>query len=78
MKSMHDKKKFLDRMAECLELPEVAADYEFRSGPEWSSLQGFAMLVSLETEFGHPMMVDEFLTMRTVGDLARACGIEGV
>lgn len=66
---------FLDKIAECLDLPEVTADYDFRSGPEWCSLQGFAVLVTLETEFGRRMMIDEFMTMRTVGDLARACGI---
>jgi len=66
---------FLVKMAECLELPEVAEDYDFRSGPDWSSLQGFGILVTLETEFGRRMMVDEFLTMKTVGDLAKACGI---
>lgn len=68
-------KDFFERIAACLELPEVTADYEFRSGRDWSSLQGFAVLVTLETEFGRRMTVDEFLTMRTVGDLARACGV---
>ena len=67
--------EFLERIAACLERPAVTTDYEFRTGPDWSSLQGFAVLVTLETEFGCRMTVDEFLTMRTVGDLARACGI---
>lgn len=67
--------EFLERIADCLELPAVTADYEFRSGPDWSSLQGFAVLVTLETEFGRRMTVDEFQALRTVGDLARACGM---
>lgn len=72
---MADRKLFMEKIAECLELPEVSPDYEFRSGPDWSSLQGFAILVTLETEFGRRMMVDEFVSLRTVSDLARACGI---
>ena len=67
--------RFLERIAACLELPAVTADYAFRTGPDWSSLQGFAVLVTLETEFGRRMTVDEFQNLVTVGDLARACGI---
>ena len=69
---MNEKERFFEKMAECLELPSVTPDCEFRSGPGFCSLQGFAILVTLETEFNRPMMLDEFLTMRTVGDLARA------
>ena len=75
---MKEKERFFEKMAECLELPSVTPDYEFRSGPDFCSLQGFAILVTLETEFNRPMMVDEFLTMRTVGDLARAVFGEAV
>ena len=75
---MLDEERFLAKIAECLELPEVAPDYEFRNGPDWSSLQGFAVLVTLETEFGRRMPVDEFQTLHTVADLARACGISGI
>lgn len=68
---------FLDRMAACLEVPGVTAEYEFRRGANWSSLQAFAVLVVLETEFGRRMTIDEFQTMATLGDLARSCGIAG-
>ena len=68
---------FLDRMAACLEVPGASEAYEFRTGANWSSLQAFSILVVLETEFGRRMSIDEFQTMTTLGDLARACGIAG-
>lgn len=64
--------RFYERMAECLELPSVTPDLEFRTVPGFCSLQAFAMLVALETEFGRPMRIDEFQRMKTLADLAAA------
>lgn len=67
---------FLDRMSSILETP-VTPETVFREVDGWSSLMGFSILVTLENDFGRPMMVDEFQTMKTVGDLAVACGLMG-
>ena len=66
--------ELLDKMAEILETP-VTAETEFRSIPDWSSLMGFSILVMLENDYSRQMTVDEFMTMNTVADLARAAGI---
>ena len=67
---------FLDRMSSILETP-VTPETVFREVDGWSSLMGFSILVTLENDFGRPMMVDEFQAMKTVGDLAVACGLMG-
>lgn len=67
--------RFLGRIAECLERESVTADFRFRETPGWSSLMAFSILVTLEREFGRRMMVDEFQTLQTVGELAAACGL---
>ena len=65
---------FLDRMSSILEVP-VAAETRFREVPGYSSLMGFGILVTLENDYGRPMMIDEFLKMETIADLAAACGL---
>ncbi len=60
--------EFLDRLSDVLETP-VALETRFREVANWSSLMGFGILVTLENDFGRRMMVDEFLTCQTVGDL---------
>lgn len=66
--------EFLDRMSAVLETP-VTAETRFRSVDGYSSLMGFGILVTLENDYGRRMMIDEFLAMETVADLAAACGI---
>ena len=66
--------EFLDKMAAILETP-VTAETRFREVEGWSSLMGFGILVTLENDYGRRMMIDEFLTMQTISDLAFACGV---
>lgn len=66
--------EFLDKMAEILETP-VTAETKFRSVDDWSSLMGFSILVMLEHDYSRVMSVDEFMTMETVSDLAKAAGV---
>ena len=66
--------EFLDRMSAILETP-VTAETRFREVEGWSSLMGFGILVTLENDYGRRMMIDEFQKMRTIGDLAAACGV---
>ena len=67
--------QFLERVAEVLEVPSVALDFEFRAAPGWSSLMGFALIVLLEQEYGARIGVDDFARLRTVADLAGAAGV---
>ena len=66
--------KFLDRMSAVLEAP-VTAETCFREVEGWSSLMAFGILVTLENDYGRRMDVAELETMKTVGDLACACGL---
>ena len=66
--------EFFDRMSAILETP-VTAETRFREVEGWSSLMGFGILVTLENDYGRRMMIDEFLKMETVADLAAACGV---
>ena len=68
--------KFLDRMSAVLEAP-VTAETRFREVEGWSSLMAFGILVTLENDYGRRMDVAELETMKTVGDLAGACGLSG-
>lgn len=65
---------FLDKMSAILETP-VTPETRFREVEGWSSLMGFGILVTLENDFGRRMMIDEFLKMHTIADLAAACGL---
>ena len=67
--------QFLERVAEVLEVPSVAPDFEFRAVPGWSSLMGFALLVLLDQAYHVKIGVDDFLRLRTVADLAEAAGV---
>ena len=66
--------EFLDRMSAILEAP-VTAETRFREVEGWSSLMGFGILVTLENDYGRQMMIDEFMKMQTISDLANACGV---
>ena len=65
---------FLDKMSAILETP-VTAETRFREVPGYSSLMGFGILVTLENDYGRPMMIDEFQKLATIADLAAACGL---
>ena len=67
--------QFLERVAEVLEVPTVAPDFEFRAAPGWSSLMGFALLVLLDQAYHVRIGVDDFLRLRTVADLAEVAGV---
>lgn len=63
---------FIKEIADILETdPEgIAMDSDFRESADfWSSLTGFAILVFLEERCKITLEVEEFLTMKTVGDL---------
>ena len=66
--------EFLDRMSAILETP-VTAETRFREVEGWSSLMGFGILVTLETDYGRQMMIDEFQKLQTIAELAAACGV---
>ena len=66
--------EFLDRMSAILETP-VTTETRFREVEGWSSLMGFGILVTLENDYGRRMMIDEFMKMQTISDLANACGV---
>ena len=66
--------EFLDRMSAILETP-VTAETRFREVEGWSSLMGFGILVTLETDYGRRMMIDEFQKLQTIAELAAACGV---
>ena len=66
---------FLDKMSAILETP-VTAETRFREVTGYSSLMGFGILVTLENDYGRPMMIDEFQELATIADLAAACGLE--
>ena len=65
---------FLDKMSAILETP-VTAETRFREVTGYSSLMGFGILVTLENDYGRPMMIDEFQKLATIADLAAACGL---
>ena len=61
-------------MSAILETP-VTAETRFREVDGWSSLMGFGILVTLENDYGRRMMIDEFMKLETISDLAAACGV---
>ena len=66
--------EFLDRMSAILETP-VTAETHFREVEGWSSLMVFGILVTLESNYGRRMMIDEFQKLQTIAELAAACGV---
>lgn len=67
---------FLVQVAEVLEVPAVGLEDDFRAVPMWGSLLGFALMVLFEQRYGRRLTVEEFLRCRTVGDLAKAVGVQ--
>ena len=67
--------EFLEKVAEVLEVPAVRPDDAFRAVPMWGSLTGFALVVMIEQRYGRRLTADDFVSLKTVGDLARAAGV---
>ena len=63
--------KFVSAVASVLEMEEVGLDFEFRNAPGWCSLQAFGLLVLLENDWGAPVAIDRFQSLKTVRDLYR-------
>ena len=63
---------FLQKIAETLEVDAIGIDDRFRETPDWCSLKGFGILVTLENDYGTRLDVDAFLGLETVRDLFRA------
>lgn len=69
---------FLERIAEVLEVPAVALDDDFRAVPMWSSLVGFSVMLMIDLEYGREVTAAMLKEARTVRDLARLAGVDGL
>ena len=69
---------FLEHIAEVLEVPSVTLDDEFRAVPMWSSLVGFSTMVMIDLEYGRQVTAADLKAARTIRDLARLAGVEGL
>ena len=69
--------EFLSKIAEILEIDAVTPDFKFREIDDWNSLKGFSIIVLIESDYGKIMTVEEFLTCKTVDDLAKFAGVKG-
>ena len=67
--------KFLERLAETLEVPSVGLDDDFRSVPMWSSLVGFSVMVMIDLDYNREIKAADLQAARTVRDLARLAGV---
>ena len=67
--------EFLEKVAEVLEVPAVRPEDAFRAVPMWGSLTGFALVVMIEQRYGRRLTAADFVSLKTVGDLARAAGV---
>ncbi|MDR0519080.1 MAG: acyl carrier protein [Clostridiales Family XIII bacterium] len=66
--------KLIDLVAEVLETEHanLSLDTEFKTDEfDWDSLKGYAILVTLEEEFGVSIEVEDFIATKKVGDLLR-------
>lgn len=70
--------KFLERIAEVLEVPSVAPDDDFRAVPMWSSLVGFSTMVMIDLEYGRAVTAADLKAAKTVRDLAKLAGVDGL
>ena len=70
--------KFLERIAEVLEVPSVAPGDDFRAVPMWSSLVGFSTMVMIDLEYGRAVTAADLRSAKTVRDLAKLAGVDGL
>lgn len=73
-----ESQKFLERIAEVLEVPSVTPDDDFRAVPMWSSLVGFSTMVMIDLEYGRQVTAADLKAAKTVRDLAKLAGVEGL
>ena len=69
---------FLERIAEVLEVPSVTLDDDFRAVPMWSSLVGFSTMLMIDLEYGREVSAAELKAAKTVRDLAKLAGVDGL
>ena len=67
--------KFLERLAETLEVPSVGLDDDFRAVPMWSSLVGFSVMVMIDLDYNREIKAADLQAARTVRDIARLAGV---
>ena len=73
-----ESQKFLERIAEVLEVPSVTLDDDFRTVPMWSSLVGFSTMVMIDLEYGRQVTAADLKSAKTVRDLAKLAGVDGL
>ena len=73
-----ESQKFLERIAEVLEVPSVTLDDDFRAVPMWSSLVGFSTMVMIDLEYGRQVTAADLKSAKTVRDLAKLAGVDGL
>ncbi len=69
--------KFLEDMAEVLEVASIKPEDDFRAVPMWSSLVGFSVIVMLEQRYQRIIALADLENAKTVADLARLAGVNG-
>ena len=69
---------FIERIAEVLEVPSVTLDDDFRAVPMWSSLVGFSTMVMIDLEYGRQVTAADLKSAKTVRDLAKLAGVDGI
>ena len=66
---------FCAKIAEILETEMVRPETEFRQVDDFDSLKGFAIIVTIERDYGKRLSVDEFLSCSTIADLGHLAGV---
>ena len=66
---------FCAKIAEILETEMVRPETEFRQVDDFDSLKGFAIIVTIERDYGRRLSVNEFLSCSTVADLGHLAGV---
>lgn len=66
---------FCAKIAEILETEMVRPETEFRQVDDFDSLKGFAIIVTIERDYGRRLSVDEFLSCSTIADLGHLAGV---
>ena len=70
-----DLQKFLERLAEVLEVPSIGPEDDFRAVPMWGSLVGFSVMLMFDLEYGVELTAAELKAAKTVADLAKKAGV---